>query len=71
MADVKFATPSGHGAVVSRAEVERFRGALRGVSLLPGDEGYDRVRRLWNAIRVPGPRVTPPRKAIDRQGARR
>ena len=39
MADVKFATPSGDCTVVSRALVERFRGALHGVSLLPGDEG--------------------------------
>ncbi|MYC38333.1 MAG: FAD-binding oxidoreductase [Chloroflexi bacterium] len=50
MPDVKFATLSGGHAVVSQASVEGFREALHGLSLLPGDAGYDRVRRVWNAM---------------------
>ena len=50
MADVRFATLSGDYTAVSRASVEGFRGALHGASLLPGDEGYDSVRRVWNAM---------------------
>ena len=50
MADVTFATLSSDYTVVRQLLVERFRGALRGVSLLPGDEGYDSVRRVWNAM---------------------
>ena len=50
MADVKFATLSGDYTVVSQASVDDFRGGLNGVSLLPGDDGYDGVRRVWNAM---------------------
>lgn len=50
MADVKFATLSGGCTVVSRARGEDFQGSLYGASLLPGGQGYDSVRRVWNAI---------------------
>ena len=50
MADLNFATLSRDYAAISEATVKDFRGSLHGVSLLPGDEGYDSVRRIWNAM---------------------
>ena len=50
MADVEFATLSGDYTRISKAAVEDFRGSLHGESLAPGDEGYDGVRRVWNAM---------------------
>ena len=50
MADVKFATLSGNYATISEAAVKDFRASLHGDSLLPGDEGYDKTRRVWNAM---------------------
>ncbi len=50
MADVKFATLSGDYATISEMEVRDFRASLHGESLLPGDDGYDSVRRVWNAM---------------------
>ena len=50
MADVKFATLSGDYTVVSGGSVEAFRGSLYGESLLPENDGYDSVRRVWNAM---------------------
>ena len=50
MADVKFATLSGDYDAISEAAVKDFRASLHGESLLPGDDGYDRVRRVWNAM---------------------
>ena len=50
MAGLNFATLSGDYAVINEAEVEDFRVSLHGESLLPGDEDYDSVRRIWNAM---------------------
>ena len=50
MADVKFATLFGDYAVINEATVKDFRASLHGESLLPVDEEYDRVRRVWNAM---------------------
>ena len=50
MADLKFATNSGDYTALSGASVEGFRDSLNGESLLPGDEGYDDARRIWNAM---------------------
>ena len=50
MADLNFATLSRDYAAISEATVKDFRGSLHGVSLLLGDEGYDSVRRIWNAM---------------------
>ena len=50
MVDVKFATLSGGYTRIRGAAVENFRSSLHGESLVPGDEGYDRVRRVWNAM---------------------
>ena len=50
MADVTFATLSGDHAAIPEAAVDGFRRSLHGESLLPGDEGYDGARRIWNAM---------------------
>ncbi len=50
MADLNFATISGDYTVIREAAVEDFRNSLHGDSLRSGDEGYDRVRRIWNAM---------------------
>ena len=50
MADVKFATLSGDYATIGEAAVKDFRASLHGESLLPGDDGYDSVRMVWNAM---------------------
>ena len=50
MADLNFATLSGDYTSISEAALDRFRGSLHGESLLPGDDGYDTARRVWNAM---------------------
>ena len=50
MSELRIATLSGDYAVISESEVEDFRGSLYGESLLPGSDGYDSVRRVWNAM---------------------
>lgn len=39
---------AGKQILLQRSDVEDLRAALRGSLLLPGDEGYDRARRIWN-----------------------
>ena len=43
-------TNDGKDAKPSEAEVQAFRGALRGPLRLPGEPGYDEARTLWNAM---------------------
>ena len=50
MADLNILTLSGDYTAISETEVEDFRSSLYGVSLLPGDEGYDAARQVWNAM---------------------
>ncbi len=50
MAELNFATLSGDYAAISLAAIKDFRASLHGESLLPGNEGYDSVRRVWNAM---------------------
>ena len=50
MPELNILTLSGEYTVISEAEVEDFRGSLYGQSLLPGDEGYDDARQVWNAM---------------------
>ena len=50
MADLRIATLTGDYTVISEATAEDFRGSLHGGALLPGDEGYDSARRIWNAM---------------------
>ncbi|TFG86171.1 MAG: FAD-binding oxidoreductase [Chromatiales bacterium] len=45
------ATRLGGGeTVLSRAAVREFRASLRGPLLLPGEDGYDRARQVWNGM---------------------
>jgi hypothetical protein len=45
------ATRRGGGpTVLTRAAVRDFQASLRGPLLLPGAEGYDRARRVWNGM---------------------
>ena len=50
MADLNIATLSGDYTVISEGTIEDFRGSLHGESLLPGDDGYDGARLIWNAM---------------------
>ena len=50
MAELKIATLSGDYTAIGEAEVKDFRGSLYGETLLPGDDGYDGARRIWNAM---------------------
>ena len=50
MADLRIATLSGDFTAINGAEVEDFRASLYGETLRPGDDGYDGVRRVWNAM---------------------
>jgi FAD/FMN-containing dehydrogenase len=36
--------------LLDTAAVDELRGRLRGAALLPGDEGYDAARTVWNAM---------------------
>ena len=38
------------GAVLAEQTVTAFRSALHGQLIRPGDEGYDRARRVWNGM---------------------
>jgi FAD/FMN-containing dehydrogenase len=48
MDDLQVTTLDGPGAVIESGSVEKFRGGLRGPSLLAGDAGYDEARAIWN-----------------------
>lgn len=50
MTELRIATLSGDYTVIGEAEVADFRGSLYGETLLPGDDGYDGARRIWNAM---------------------
>ena len=50
MPELNILTLSGEYTAISEPEVDDFRGSLYGQSLLPGDEGYDDARQVWNAM---------------------
>ena len=50
MAELRIATLTGDYTSIREAAVEDFRNSLLGESLLPGDEGYDGARQVWNAM---------------------
>lgn len=39
---------TGKQIVLTRSSIDDLRASLRGAVLLPGDDGYDRARRIWN-----------------------
>jgi FAD/FMN-containing dehydrogenase len=50
MADVQIATFQGRKKTVSSDEIENLRTSMHGRLCLPGEEGYDEARTLWNAM---------------------
>jgi len=56
MTDVTIATLDGQSASVSSETIEGLRATLRGPLCLPGEDGYDEARTIWNAMtdRRPG-----------------
>ena len=60
MADLEIATLTGDYTVIGGAQVDDFRASLHGESLLPGDEGYDGARHIWNAMVDKRPRTDRP-----------
>ena len=50
MSDLRIATTSGNYTEIGESAVKEFRGSLYGETLLPGDDGYDGARRIWNAM---------------------
>jgi hypothetical protein len=51
MESLKVLQLSGEHATFDEATVEKLRSALRGGLLLPNDEGFDKARTVWNALR--------------------
>jgi FAD/FMN-containing dehydrogenase len=56
MNDIVLKTTAGNRAQISAELAAAFRGSLSGTLALPGEEGYDEARTLWNAMidRRPG-----------------
>lgn len=56
MTNVTIATLDGQSATISSDTIESLRGGLHGALCLPGEDGYDEARTLWNAMtdRRPG-----------------
>ncbi len=50
MVDLQVTTITGTSSVLDEAAIEEFKTSLRGQLLLPGGEGYDDVRQVWNAM---------------------
>ncbi|MCZ6722266.1 MAG: FAD-binding oxidoreductase [Proteobacteria bacterium] len=50
MGNLGVTTREGGKRVLTQAEVDGFRSDLRGALLLPGDDGYDEARRIYNAM---------------------
>ena len=50
MKDIVVKTTAGDRAQISAELLTSFRGRLRGTLTLPGDEGYEEARTLWNAM---------------------
>ncbi len=47
---MKVETQSPFDAAASSAALDALRSALRGAMLMPGDDGYDSARAVWNAM---------------------
>jgi hypothetical protein len=48
--DVNARRLDGGETTIPRSAVREFRGSLRGALLLPGEEGYEPARRVWNGM---------------------
>ena len=47
-ADTPALGPGGRQLILKASEIDELRAAMRGEVLLPGQEGYDAARRVWN-----------------------
>ena len=56
MTDLTIRTLAGVMKTIPAATLATLRGKLRGSAVLPGEEGYDSARTIWNAMidRRPG-----------------
>ena len=54
--DVMARTLTGEPVAIAASEVDQLAASLRGRVLLPGSDGYDAARKLWNGMvdRNPG-----------------
>ena len=50
MVDLQVTTTTGAATALDEAAVEEFKTGLRGEIILPSDDGYDEVRKLYNAM---------------------
>jgi FAD/FMN-containing dehydrogenase len=50
MTDFTIGTLDGRSATIPSETIETLRGSLHGVLCLPGEDGYDEARTLWNAM---------------------
>jgi FAD/FMN-containing dehydrogenase len=50
MNNVTITRGNGESGTVEAAEIEKLKASLRGALLLPGDDGYDKARTVWNAM---------------------
>jgi len=50
MSDLEAVRTTGERATLRETAVEQFKADLRGDMLLAGDDGYDKARKIWNAM---------------------
>ena len=50
MVDLQVTTMTGTDSILDETAIEKFRASLGGALILPGDEGYDEARQIWNAL---------------------
>ena len=50
MNSLKVVAGNGATVMVAAADLEKFKSSLRGSLLLPGDDGYNAARTVWNAM---------------------
>jgi len=50
MSAVQVATNGNSEAIIDQQTIDAFRAGFRGSVLLPGDEGYDEARSVWNGM---------------------
>jgi FAD/FMN-containing dehydrogenase len=50
MPNVEIAATTGRKIVINAEAIDQFHAGLRGGHLLPGDDGYDAARKIYNAM---------------------
>ena len=50
MSSVQLIRGSGDSVTIDSAAIDQLKSSLRGALLLPGDDGYDKARTVWNAM---------------------